>query len=85
MKRNHSRLWIAGWAGIAGGALLTVIGVVATDELSRLAGGYGLMIMGAAAYLLAGLGLRDTLVRRAKSVQVSSQALSHTGLSSNQP
>ena len=85
MKRSHPKLWIAGWAGFAGGAVMTLIGVVAADELSQLAGGYGLMIMGAACYLLAGLGLRETLARRSKAVRVPSQALSPTGLSTNQP
>jgi hypothetical protein len=64
MKRNNVVFWIAGWAGLAGGALLALIGVVSTDELSQFAGGYGLMTMGAAVYLLGGLGLRDALGRR---------------------
>jgi hypothetical protein len=64
MNQRHSMLWIAGWAGLVGGGFLALIGVISADDLARFAGGYGLMTMAAAAYLLLGLGLRNALGRR---------------------
>lgn len=65
MKRTHPAFWGAGWAGVAVGALMTVVGLVDPSESAQLAGGYGLMLMGSAVYLLGGLGLRQALARRA--------------------
>jgi hypothetical protein len=66
MKRTHPALWGFGLAGVVTGALLTAIGLVGADEVARMAGGYGLMMIGAALYLLAGLKLREQLGRRAR-------------------
>ncbi len=65
MKRTHPAFWGAGWAGLAVGALMSLMGVLDATESARLAGGYGLMLMGSAVYLLGGLGLRQALVNRA--------------------
>jgi hypothetical protein len=65
MKRTHPALWGFGWAGLAVGCLLTVLGLVAGGETARLATGYGLLMSGAAVYLLGGLGVRRALARRA--------------------
>ncbi len=65
MKRTHPAFWGAGWAGLAVGALMSLMGVLDANESARLAGGYGLMLMGSAVYLLGGLGLRQALVNRA--------------------
>jgi hypothetical protein len=64
MKRTHRAFWAAGWAGMAIGVLLVIAGISAPSEVAALAGGYGLMVIGAAAYLLAGLKLRDRHIRR---------------------
>ena len=40
---------------------MTVIGLTDPSESAQLAGGYGLMLMGSAVYLLGGLGLRQAL------------------------
>ncbi len=71
MKRTHPALWGAGWAGLFVGALMTVGGLVSTSELWQMAGGYGLLMAGSAVYLLGGLGLRQTLARRARLAQVT--------------
>jgi len=65
MKRTHPAFWGAGFAGVAVGALLAVIGLFDPSESARLAGGYGLLMMGSAIYLLGGLGLRRALSNRA--------------------
>lgn len=67
MKRSNPKLWTAGWVGLAGGLLLAAIGIVATDEVLNLAGGYGLLVAGAALYLLVGLTLRASLARRGQA------------------
>lgn len=64
MKRTHPAFWGAGWAGLAVGGLMTLIGLVDPGESAQLAGGYGLLMMGSAVYLLGGLGLRQTIARR---------------------
>ena len=66
MKRTHPAFWGFGLAGVLTGGILTTIGLVGTDEIARMAGGYGLMMIGAALYLLAGLKLREQLGRRAR-------------------
>ncbi|MGH2455492.1 MAG: hypothetical protein ACRDHD_04465 [Candidatus Limnocylindria bacterium] len=67
MKQTNPNLWIAGWAGAVAGSALTAIGGVGGGEIGALAGGYGLMTLGAAIYLLAGLKLRETLARRSRT------------------
>jgi hypothetical protein len=69
MKRTHPAFWGAGWAGVAVGGLMTVIGLVDASETAHLAGGYGLLVMASAVYLLGGLGLRRTLANRAARSQ----------------
>jgi len=64
MKRTHPAFWGAGWAGLAVGGLMTLIGLTNPGESAQLAGGYGLLTMGSAVYLLGGLRLRQTLARR---------------------
>jgi hypothetical protein len=72
MKKTHPALWAAGWAGVAIGAIL-VIGAVGTfGEFATLAGGYGLMLIGAAAYLLAGLKVRERFNARSSTTAVQS-------------
>ncbi|HEX6139049.1 MAG TPA: hypothetical protein VF013_01135 [Candidatus Limnocylindria bacterium] len=86
MKQRTSPLWMAGWVGLAGGAALAVLGLVAADELSQLAGGYGLMLMGAATYLLGGLGLRESLARRSRELPRTTTPPLATGrITLNQP
>lgn len=65
MKRTHPALWGFGWAGLLVGSLLAVLGLVDAGETAQLAGGYGLLMTGAAVYLLGGLGVRGALARRA--------------------
>jgi hypothetical protein len=74
MKRTHPAYWGFGWAGLFVGALLTVLGLVDSGEAAELAGGYGLFMAGAAVYLLGGLGLRQTLARRAAATRSSVMA-----------
>lgn len=64
MKRTHPAMWGAGWAGLASGAIVTLVGSLAADEVGQLAAGYGAMLMASAAYLLVGLGLRLLLLCR---------------------
>lgn len=66
MKRTHPAFWGAGWAGLFVGTVLTVLGMLGGSETAQLAGGYGLMMAGAAVYLLGGLGLRQALARRSQ-------------------
>jgi hypothetical protein len=65
MKRTHPALWGFGWAGLFVGSLLTVFGLVDGGEVAQMAIGYGLLMTGAAVYLLGGLGVRRALARRA--------------------
>ncbi len=78
MKRTHPAFWGAGWAGIFVGSLLSLYGTVVPGEVAQLAGGYGLLLTGSALYLIAGLGLKQTLARRApasrQSVAIGSRA-----------
>ena len=65
MNRSHPALWAFGWAGLASGVLMATIGIVGAGDIASLAGGYGVLVMGAALYLLAGLKLRARLAGRA--------------------
>jgi hypothetical protein len=71
MKRTHPALWGAGWAGLFVAALLVGVGVSQPGELASMTAGYGLMLAGSAVYLLAGLKLRERLVRRATPMAAS--------------
>lgn len=59
MKQSHPAFWAAGWAGAAAGSVLVIGSISGPNDIASLAGGYGLMLMGSAAYLLAGLKLRQ--------------------------
>lgn len=61
MNRTHSALWGFGLAGLVSGAVLTAIGMLGAGDIASLAGGYGLLVIVSAAYLLAGLKLRERL------------------------
>lgn len=65
MKRTHPALWGFGWAGLFVGLLLALLGMTDTGEVARLSGGYGLMMAGAAVYLLGGLAIRRAIAHRA--------------------
>jgi hypothetical protein len=71
MNRTHPGLWTFGVAGLVGGVVLTAIGVVGAGEIGSLAGGYGVLMIGAAAYLMIGLKLRARLGRRTPAVATS--------------
>lgn len=75
MKTTHPAFWGAGWAGLAVGGALTIFGLTSLSEVASLAGGYGLMMMGTAVYLLAGLKLRERLMERAETRRVRRIAL----------
>lgn len=64
MKKTHPAFWGAGLAGMFTGALLLVFGIGSPTDVGSLAGGYGLMLMGSAVFLLGGLALRERLARR---------------------
>ena len=78
MKRTHPAFWGFGWAGLFVGALLTILGLVGGSETAQLAGGYGLMMAGAAVYLLGGLGLRQAIADRSQATRPSLPAITAT-------
>jgi hypothetical protein len=75
MKTTHPAFWGAAWAGLAVGGALTVFGLTSLSDVASLAGGYGLMLMGTALFLLAGLKLRERLMERAETRRVRRIAL----------
>ena len=62
-----SYLWAATWTSLAGGGLLLLGGLVTGSELGSMFAGYGLLIGLAAAYLGAGLAIRDRVRAAAAS------------------
>lgn len=70
MKTTHPAFWVAGWAGIAAGGTLVLFGLTTRSDVASFAGGYGLMVMGAALFALAGFKMRERLVERAESIRV---------------
>jgi hypothetical protein len=70
MKTTHPGLWGAGWAGLAAGGALTLFGLTSLSEVASLAGGYGVMLMGSAAFLLVGLKLVERQQEWAESRRV---------------
>jgi hypothetical protein len=70
MKTTHPAFWGAGWAGLAVGGALTLFGLTSLSSVAALAGGYGLMMMGASLFLLAGLKVRERVMDRAESRRV---------------
>jgi len=87
MKRTHPALWGFGWAGLVVGSLLAVLGFVDGGEVARMAVGYGLLMAGAAVYLLGGLGVRRALARRAMldRARVPAMSRSTTRTAATQP
>jgi hypothetical protein len=64
MKQTHPMFWAAGWVAIVAGSLLAAVGLLSSNELLNLAGGYGLMVAGCGLYLIAGLKLRQLVASR---------------------
>jgi hypothetical protein len=63
---RHDRLLaVTGCAGFLFGLAITAAGGV-VGEFGQLMSGYGLLVMGAATYLLVGLGVRWLLARRTR-------------------
>ena len=75
MKPTHPAFWGAGWAGMAFGGALTLFGLTSLSEIASVAGGYGLMLLGASLFLLAGLKMRERLQDRAESNRVRRVAI----------
>ena len=75
MKRTHPAFWGAGWAGMFIGALMVIGGLVDAADIGRLMGGYGLMMMGTAVYLLGGLRVLELLRDRAESNRIRRAAI----------
>jgi hypothetical protein len=75
MNRTHPAFWGAGLAGTFTGALLVLVGLAGPADVAGLAGGYGLMMIGSALFLLAGLKVRERLVERAESMRVRRVAI----------
>jgi hypothetical protein len=74
MKKTHPALWGAGWAGLFTGTVLLIIGLTDTADVAQMAGGYGLMLIGSAIYLMAGLKLRERLMRRSAVTVITQTA-----------
>ena len=64
MNKTHPATWGFGLAGLAIGIALTAIGLFGTHEVASLATGYGVMTIASAAFLLAGLTVRERIGRR---------------------
>lgn len=75
MKKTHPAFWGAAWAGLAVGGALAFFGLIGSTDVGSLAGGYGLMMMGAALFLMTGLKLSARLAERAESKRVRRIAL----------
>jgi hypothetical protein len=71
MNRTHSALWGFGLAGMATGIVLSAVGAIGASDIASLASGYGVLVIGSAAYLMAGLKLRERLGRRTPAVATS--------------
>jgi hypothetical protein len=71
MNRTHSALWGFGLAGMATGIALTAVGAIGAGDIASLASGYGVLVIGSAAYLMAGLKLRERLGRRSPAIATS--------------
>ena len=57
-------LWSIAMLGLGLGSLAIVGGTAIGGELAPLAGGYGILVLIAALYLVAGLAIRDRVWRR---------------------
>lgn len=49
---------------MATGVVLAVIGIFGANDIAGLAGGYGVLVIGSAGYLLIGLKIRERLGHR---------------------
>ena len=65
VMRNLSGLVTFGLAGLILGVAAVAAGFLISGEVGALLRGYGAMLLPAAAYLFAGLGLRHVLAHRA--------------------
>lgn len=74
MKKTHPAFWAAGWAGTATSAVLVTIGISGSGGMAELAGGYGMLVLVSALYLLAGLKLRERRGQRSAAVGASRSA-----------
>jgi len=74
MHKTHRATWGFGLAGLAIGIVLTAIGVFGADEIASMAAGYGLMVIGSAVFLLAGLTVRERIGRRAPAIAARSRS-----------
>jgi uncharacterized membrane protein YebE (DUF533 family) len=64
MTRIRSLLHPFGWGALVGGMIVALVGMTSGDELGGLAWTYGILVVLAAAYLLAGLRIRAALAAR---------------------
>jgi hypothetical protein len=78
MTRTHPALWGFGLAGLFSGALLTAIGIFGAGDSASLAGGYGLLMIGSAVYLLGGLKLRERLSHRTSAATAAASSTRST-------
>ena len=67
MHREKFLRWI-GAVGMVIGLAALVVGPM-TGELGSMLAGYGVLVLVSAAYLLAGLAIRDRIRRRARTVR----------------
>jgi hypothetical protein len=67
MKRR--KLWPLAAAGLGGGAILMLLGVVTRTEIGQMLVGYGLLVILSAAYLALGLAIRDRAWRHAPALR----------------
>jgi len=75
MNKTHPATWGFGLAGLSIGIALTAIGLFGTHEVASLATGYGLMTVGSAVFLLAGLTVRERIGRRTPAVATRSSSI----------
>ena len=64
MTRVRSLLHPFGWGALVGGVIVAAVGLASGDELGGLAWSYGVLVVLAAAYLLAGLHIREAVATR---------------------
>jgi hypothetical protein len=57
-------LWTIGFAALAFGAVSVFGGITAGGGIGSLVAGYGMLVVLASLYMLAGLGIRDRIWRR---------------------
>jgi hypothetical protein len=67
MTRLRSLLHPFGWGALVGGVIVATVGLASGDELGGLAWSYGVLVVLAAAYLIAGLHIRTAVATRRTS------------------